>query len=106
MICSMILFAVLMVASMQALGDEAFNPTGASIEQLRLALDAGRVSSEQLVRYYTDRIERFDQKGPRINALISLNTKALAEARRSDAEAKDKPHKGMLYGVPFIAKDN
>jgi amidase len=102
----MILLAVLMVASMQAPGDEAFNPTGAGIEQLRLALDAGRVSSEQLVRYYTDRIERFDQKGPRINALISLNTKALEEARRLDAEAKNKPHKGMLYGIPFIAKDN
>src|ERR1700730_6136163 len=89
---------VLVVASMQALGDEAFNPANAGIEKLRLALDAGRVSSEQLVRYYTDRIERFDQKGPRINTLISLNIKALEEARRLDLEAKDKLHRGMLYG--------
>jgi amidase len=92
--------------SMQASGVGPFNPANATIEQLRVALDAGQVNSEQLVRYYMDRIARFDKRGPHINALISLNTKAFKEARRLDAEAKNKPHKGILYGIPFIAKDN
>ncbi|HEV7612376.1 MAG TPA: amidase family protein [Steroidobacteraceae bacterium] len=91
---------------MQALADDAFNPGNATIAQLRLALDAGKVNSEQLVLYYRARIERFDKKGPRINALISLNTKALDEARKLDVEAKNRPHKSKLYGIPFIAKDN
>src|SRR5216683_705754 len=101
-----LLFASLISFSLQALGNDAFNPANATIEQLRRALDAGQVNSEQLVRYYLDRIERFDKKGPRINALISLNANALEEARRLDAEAKDKPHKNILYCIPFIAKDN
>jgi amidase len=101
-----LLFASLIGCSAHALGNDAFDPADATIEQLRRALDAGQVNSEQLVRYYLDRIERFDKKGPRINALISLNANALEQARRLDAEAKDKPHKNILYGIPFIAKDN
>jgi amidase len=100
-----LIFASLISCSVQALGN-AFDPANATIEQLRGALDAGQVSCEQLVRYYLDRVERFDKKGPRINALISLNANALDQARRLDAEARDKPHKNMLYGIPFIAKDN
>src|ERR1700730_36718 len=100
-----LIFASLISCSVQALGN-AFDPANATIEQLRGALDAGQVSCEQLVRYYLDRVERFDKKGPRINALISLNANALEQARRLDAEARDKPHKNMLYGIPFIAKDN
>jgi amidase len=99
-------FASLMSLSMHANGNDAFNPANATIEQLRRALDAGQVSTEQLVRYYLDRIERFDKQGPHINALISLNPQALEQARRLDAEAKSKPLKGILYGIPFIAKDN
>jgi amidase len=91
---------------MHAAANDAFNPANATIEQLRHALDAGQVNSEQLVQYYLDRIERFDKQGPHINALISLNANALEQARRMDAEAKNKPYKDILYGIPFIAKDN
>src|SRR3984893_12806782 len=83
-----LIFASLISCSVQALGN-AFDPANATIEQLRGALDAGQVSCEQLVRYYLDRVERFDKKGPRINALISLNANALDQARRLDAEARD-----------------
>jgi amidase len=99
-------FALLMSFSIQALANDVFNPANATIAQLRLALDAGQVNSEQLVLYYKNRIERFDKKGPHINALISFNPKALDEATQLDVEAKNKPHKSMLYGIPFIAKDN
>jgi len=85
---------------------DPFDVANKSIEQLRLAMDSGRLSSEQLVRYYLDRIERFDKAGPRINALISINPKALEQARQLDANVKSAPHHGMLYGIPFIAKDN
>lgn len=91
---------------MQSSGNATFSPANATIEQLRFALDAGQVSAEQLVRYYLDRIERLDKRGPRINALITLNPEALEQARQSDAEAKNESHKGFLYGIPFIAKDN
>ena len=101
------LLALLASVSMRAAAVEgAFNPANAGIEQLRAALDSGQVSSEQLVRYYLDRIARFDKSGPHINALISLNPQALEQARRLDAEARNKADKSMLYGIPFVAKDN
>ena len=83
-----------------------FNPANATIEQLHAALDSHRISSEQLVRYYLRRIERFDKQGPGINALITLNPNALEEARRSDANRGDGRHGGFIEGIPFVAKDN
>lgn len=100
-----VLFAIFANSPLRAWSDP-FNPANQNIEQLRVAMDSGRVSSEQLVRYYLDRIERFDKAGPRINALISVNPKALEQARRLDANAVRASHKSLLYGIPFIAKDN
>src|SRR5258707_10803149 len=104
--CRTALCTSLVILSTHAVADDTFNPAHSTIERLRSALDSGRTSSEQLVRYYLDRIRRLDKNGPHINALISLNTKALEQARRLDAEGKNKPNKGMLYGIPFVAKDN
>jgi amidase len=83
----------------------AFNPSGATISQLREALDGQRISYEQLVRYYWQRIARLDQTGPAIHALISLNPEALAQARQLDRIKAGTLH-GPLFGIPFIAKDN
>jgi amidase len=93
-------------AAAQARASGAFDPAGASIEQLRAALDSGAISNVQLVRYYLNRIKRFDKSGPRINALISLNANALKQARRTDAELKIKSSRPTLFGIPFIVKDN
>jgi amidase len=89
-----------------ALAKDIFDPANATIEQLHAALESRKISSEQLVRYYLSRIERFDEQGPRINALITLNPNALEEARRSDTKRRDGRHVGLLYGIPFVAKDN
>jgi amidase len=100
-----VLFAILANSPLRAWSD-SFSPANQSIEQLRVAMDSGRISSEQLVRYYLDRIERFDKAGPRINAMISINSMALEQARRLDANVAGVPHHSLLYGIPFIAKDN
>ena len=83
------------------------NLQNADIDQLHAALSLGHLTSEALVRYYLDRIARFDKAGPHINAMISLNSAALQDARRLDAEDKSSPRRrGLLYGIPFIVKDN
>jgi amidase len=91
---------------MHALAGNGFNPAYATLRELRAALDAREITSEQLVRYYLDRIDRFDKRGPRINALISLNPTALEQARQLDAQSGQRPRGGALYGIPFVAKDN
>jgi amidase len=103
--CRIFFLGCLMTLSLHAAAD-GFIPAGAGIEQLRAALDGGRITSVQLVRYYLDRIERFDKKGPHINALIALNPDVLEQAAQRDADGKTRTGKGLLYGIPFIAKDN
>lgn len=93
-------------AGAPACANGAFDPAGATIPQLRAALDSGAISDVQLVRYYLNRIERFDKRGPRINALISLNAHALEQARRIDSNLKFKSNRPTLLGIPFIVKDN
>jgi amidase len=54
---------------------------------------------------YLDRIAAYDQSGPAINAVITLNPDALKEADRLDAAYKSSGPVGPLHGVPIIMKD-
>ncbi|HEY3851081.1 MAG TPA: amidase family protein [Steroidobacteraceae bacterium] len=92
--------------SPMAAGAAPFDPAYADIAALRCALDSRRITSEQLLRYYLGRIERFDKQGPRINALITLNPHALEQARNADAHPLPAGTRNLLYGIPFIVKDN
>jgi amidase len=89
-----------------AMPDVPFNPANATLQQLHTALETRQVTSEQLVRYYQSRIERFNHRGPYINAVITQNPKALEEAERLDAARAAGARTGLLYGIPFLAKDN
>src|SRR6266852_5404263 len=51
----------------------SFEVTEATIPQLQAALRAGLVTSRELVERYTERIEAYDQNGPRLNAIRNLN---------------------------------
>jgi amidase len=101
-----ILLCAVGAGAQPALASGAFDPAGATIPQLRAALDSGAISDVQLVRYYLKRIERFDKRGPRINALISLNASALKQAQRIDGNLKSRSSRPTLLGIPFIVKDN
>lgn len=65
-----------------------------------------RVTSRELVQAYLNRIEAFDHRGPRLNALMTLNPNALREAEALDRERTAKGPRGPLHGVPVIVKDN
>ena len=99
-----VLLGTLGAGAHQARASGGFDPAGATIGQLRAALDSGAISDVQLVRYYLNRIERFDKRGPRINALISLNAHALEQARHNDGDLKIKAGRSTLFGIPFIVK--
>lgn len=78
----------------------------ATITQLRAAMDAGQLTSERLVRLSLARMDAYDDKGPAINAVITRNPKALAEARALDAELRAKGKRSPLHGIPVVLKDN
>ena len=77
-----------------------------SISDLQADMEAGKTSAAELVRFYLDRIDAYDQAGPRLNAVLFLNPNAGAEARALDAERHRKKLRGPLHGIPVLLKDN
>lgn len=78
----------------------------ATIQQLSAGMDAGTVTSERLVKLALARIEAYDEKGPHLNAVLTLNAKALEQARALDAERKATGKRSPLHGIPVVLKDN
>ena len=58
-----------------------FNVLEATIDDIHSAYKSGQLDARHLVQMYLDRIEAYDKRGPAINAIITLNPNALAEAR-------------------------
>ena len=77
-----------------------------SIAELRAALEAGAVTSVQLVEAYLERITTYDSAGIKLNSIVELNENALAEAAESDARRAAGKTLGPLEGIPFTAKDS
>jgi amidase len=77
-----------------------------SIGELRRDLDAGKVTSEQLVRAYLARIEKIDRAGPTLHSVLALNPKVIEQAQALDRERKQKKAHGPLHGIPVLLKDN
>jgi amidase len=102
-----IVCAVAMTAATPSLAQLA--PRGlerASIAQLQAKMASHRLTSEALVRFYLRRIARLDRKGTTLNAVITLNPDALAQARALDQERRRKGPRGPLHGIPILIKDN
>jgi len=96
-------FAVGLVSPARA---AEFELTSATISELNAAIDAGELSSAQLVQLYLNRIEAYDQQGPAINAVIHLNPNALSRAIELDRERASSGRRSPLHGIPVVIKDN
>jgi len=77
-----------------------------SLSDLSDGLRAARYTSRGLARWYLDRIESIDRRGPKLNAVIELNPDALNLADALDRELKAKGPRSPLHGVPILLKDN
>ena len=77
--------------------------SSATIEDFNKAFAAGTLTSEKLVSLYLARVKAYE---PELNAVITLNPKALDEARALDAERKAGKVRGPLHGIPVVYKDN
>lgn len=83
-----------------------FDVTERSIPELQAAMTSGSVTSRQLVEAYLARIAAYDRRGPALNAVVTLNADALAQADALDAERRAKGARGPMHGIPILVKDN
>ena len=78
----------------------------ATIADLQAAMGAGTLTSEKLVQLYLARVAAYDKQGPHINAVITLNPKAVEQARALDRERRARGPRSALHGIPVVLKDN
>ena len=92
-------------ASIWTASTKLFSLADTTIPDINRAFKAKALTSEQLVQLYLNRINAYDQQGPTINSLISVNPNALKIARARDLNRPEHPA-SPLYGIPIILKDN
>lgn len=99
------LAALLVPAGLAAQPARSFDLLAASAADIQAAVDAGKLSYEQLVQMYLRRIEAYDKKGPKLNAVLQVHPRALEIARELDRERKATGRRSPLHGIPIAVKD-
>ena len=74
-----------------------------SIRQLAELIRTRTITSEEVTRFFIDRLKKYD---PQLHCVISLTEElALEQARRADREISAGQYRGLLHGIPYGAKD-
>ena len=104
LLSTLLLFATTSAIAATKKGAAApFSVVEASISDMQAALRERRVTSRELVLQSLVRIATYDS---RLNAVITVNPKALEEAEQRDRERASGDVRGPLHGIPIALKDN
>ena len=77
-----------------------------TISKIHAAFRTGELTVADLIDGYLARIEAYDQAGPALNSIITVNSVARDDAVRLDAEyARTGELSGSLHGIPIVVKD-
>lgn len=74
-----------------------------TIKTVHEAMAKGELTCLELVRYYLERIKKYDGK---LHSIILVNPNAEKEAAALDERYKKSGFTGPLHGIPVILKDN
>lgn len=85
---------------------QSFQVTERSIADIQQAPQAGTITCHELVNQYQQRIHTLDKKGPKVNAILYVNPRALQEADAMDQEFKRSGKLKPLGCIPIVLKDN
>lgn len=77
-----------------------------SVVELQKMMSNNQLSSVELTQYYMDRIDTYDQNGPTLKSVLTLNPDALSISKNMDEERKKGKIRGPLHGIPILIKDN
>jgi Asp-tRNA(Asn)/Glu-tRNA(Gln) amidotransferase A subunit family amidase len=82
-----------------------FRVVEATIDEVRAALASRQITCRALVDQYIKRIEAYDKSGPALNAVQTINRRALQDAERLDATFAASGPVGPLHCIPMLIKD-
>lgn len=99
-------FAVLVMAVSFGASAHTYSPEELTISQLHQAVKEQKTTFKQAMQNYLDVIAANDQKGAKLNSIISMNKTALAEAEAADKAFKKDGTLKPLQDVPVLLKDN
>nr|WP_231127215.1 amidase family protein [Motilibacter aurantiacus] len=88
-----------------AMPDLGFSLETESAQSLQARMTAGTLTAETLTKAYLARIASVNAAGPAVQAVRSLNTAALTEARALDGERAAGRTRGPLHGIPVLLDD-
>src|SRR5262245_402002 len=92
-------------AALQPSAPARFHLVEATIDDVRSALASKQITCRTLIDQYIKRIEAYDKSGPTLNAVQTLNRRALQDADRLDAAFAASGPVGPLHCVPMLVKD-
>ena len=78
----------------------------ATIADISAAFDAGELTCQGLVQLYLNRIAAYDDGGPTLNSIITVNPRALETAQALDEERASTGPRSALHCIPVLLKDN
>lgn len=74
-----------------------------SVGELAALIKSRQITSENLTRFYLDRLKRL---GPKLECVVTLTEElAMEQAQRADRELAAGKYRGRLHGIPYGAKD-
>jgi len=95
--------ATLIIVSTMSAQQQPFSVVEATIADMQAAMRGGRITSRGIVQQYLDRIAKYNG---RLNAIITINPRALEEADARDRDRAQGKVRGPLHGIPIALKDN
>ena len=81
----------------------AFSVVEASFAEMQSAMASGETTSRDIVQQYLDRLARYERS---LQATMTVNPDALAQADQLDRERAAGQVRGPLHGIPIALKDN
>ena len=84
---------------------QTFDVEEATIAEVHAAFLSGDLTCVGLVQEYLARIDAYDQRGPQLNTIATLNPRVLDEAARLDNALATDGLTGPLHCIPVLLKD-
>lgn len=84
---------------------DQFDLVEATINEIHNAMQSGDLTSEELVGDYLNRIDTYDQDGPELNSIVTVNDHAVDRAIELDEQLEEEGLAGPLHGIPVLVKD-